>query len=118
MFSFGSNVKSADVLVEPAAWQVPTKVPVWLPDVVQFSKPPSGMLTSSNDGPESKTSLGSVGEDPGSILICRSQFSSFHDWYCLGAPEHVDVSLRGVCVSLVVMSMFGRAPVLVVLGTQ
>jgi hypothetical protein len=37
------------------------------------------MLVSEKDGPESESSSASVGEDPASISIFRSQFSIFHD---------------------------------------
>jgi hypothetical protein len=80
MFSLVSNEKSAEVPVPLDAWQAPEKVSLLCcPEGVQLNLLPSAKLRSKNDGPVSDTTLGFVGEDPGSISIFRSQFSSFHD---------------------------------------
>jgi hypothetical protein len=117
MFSFGSKVKSAEVLAAAsAALQAPTNVPFCCPDVAQLRSLPVARLFRLKEGPESDTIFGSVGDDPGSISIFRSHFSTLHDWYCLDVSAQVEVAFRGS--SVVTTVRVGRVPVDVLFGTQ
>ena len=83
MFSFGSklNAVSGAAVVADSGRQSPSNVPLCFPALVQLNKLPLATLLSVKDGPVSDSNLVSVGEDPGSISIRRSHFSTFQDWY-------------------------------------
>ncbi len=116
MFSLVSKLKL--VVVVASDWQVPVNVPFLLPELVQVAKAPVTRLRSENDGPVSETTRGFVGDDPGSISICRFHFSIFQDWYFLDLSAQTVVAFREAADSFVLMLSVGLAPALVVLGTQ
>lgn len=98
--------------------QAPTKVPFCFSPGAQLNMSPLAMFVSEKDGPESESSSASVGEDPGSILMRRNQFSIFHDWYCSALSVQTEVALAGVGTSLVAMFRLGRVPGSMLSGTQ
>ncbi len=121
MLSLGSKLKVVSGVATALAdcdWQVPSKVPFCFPELVQLNTLPLAIPFSVKDGPVSEVNLGSVGEDPGCISICRSHCSTLHDWYCFELSAHVVDVPTAAAASLVLMLRVGRAPVAVLFGTQ
>lgn len=120
MFSFGSKVNVVSGLAVAAASgrQLPSNVPLCFPVLVQLNSPSLATFLSVNDGPVSDNNLASVGEDPGSISIRRSHFSTFQDWYWFALSAHVAVELSKADASFVEMLRVGRVPASVLFGMQ